>query len=45
MYRVTCSVHVDCGNGHMVGWAGQLIATRTGVESSFGAWESDVQKG
>ena len=33
VHRVTCSVDVDRGTGHMLGW-GQRIATRTGVESS-----------
>ena len=30
---VTCSVHVNRGTGHMLGWD-QRTATRTGVESS-----------
>ena len=33
VHRVACSVHVDGGTRHMLGW-GQGIATRTGVESS-----------
>ncbi len=40
VHRVTCSINVDRGTGHMhMLGCGQRIATRTGVESS-----SDVKQ-